>query len=121
MMQFHLKTAHESGSNAEQSSRFRFRVYWITSVFSIIVFLIFMYAAAMAQYPRGQYPPIAGLWMCSISGVLSGVSLAVGFWKFRTSDAPVTVWPLGPLLGIPVALEFGLSAIGIYQMIGRLI
>ncbi|MEO6807238.1 MAG: hypothetical protein ABI286_11590 [Edaphobacter sp.] len=121
MMQAHLNTAHENGNNEAQSSRLRFRIYWITSVFSIIVFLIFMYAAVMGQYPRGQYPPVAGLWMCSISGVLSGVSLAVGFWKFRTSDAPVTVWPLGPLLGIPVALEFGLSAIGIYQMIGRLI
>ncbi len=120
-MQYGPNTANESGGDVEQSSSFRFRVYWITSVFSIIVFLAFMYAAAMAQYPSGQYPPVVGLWMCSISGVLSGVSLAVGLWRFRTGDAPLTVWPLGPLLGIPVALEFGLNAIGIFQMIGRLI
>jgi hypothetical protein len=105
----------EQDQKEKRSKGIRFRVYWILSVFSTLEFLASTYAAAMDQYPLGQFPPIVGLWMCSISGVLSGTSLVFGLWKFRTSEAPVMVWPLGPLLSIPIALVFGLSLIGFLQ------
>ena len=117
MNQPNLEGIHVEGLE----SKLRFRIYWMLSAFSIFVFLIFMYIAVMEQYPREQFPLIAGLGMCSISGVLSGASLAVGLWKFTKGNAPVMVWPLGPLLGIPLAIEFGLSAIGFSQMIARLL
>jgi len=102
------------------NTHMRFHAYWISSVLSILVFLLLMYWAAMLQFPPGQFPLVVGLLICTISAILSGVSLLIGFWKFRTSDAPAIKWPSGPLLCIPLVLELGLSIIGIIQMMGRI-
>jgi hypothetical protein len=78
-----------------------------------------MYAAAVEQFPTGQFPPLAGIWICSITGTLACISLAVGLWKYRTSEAPIRVGFLGPLLGTAVVVELALSLIGLVQMLEK--
>ena len=112
---------HGKTEEEDHQQRIRFRLYWMTCVLSMLVFLLMMYWAAMLQFPRGQFPPMLGLAMCSILCVVSGVPLLIGFGRFKTGHAPVARRPLGTLLIVPILLELGLSVIGICQMIGRLL
>ena len=105
----------------ERSERIRFRVYWIASIFSIFVFVVLMYWAGMAQFPPDQFPAVAGLWIFSISAILSSASLILGFWGSGTSRAPITLRPLGPLIGMALFLEFGWSIAATIQMVRRIL
>ncbi|MEO6828538.1 MAG: hypothetical protein ABI164_01915 [Acidobacteriaceae bacterium] len=57
----------------------RFRAYWISAVVATLIFLLFTYVMSMTP---GLYPH-EKLWMLATAGVLPGVSLVIGVWKFR--------------------------------------
>jgi hypothetical protein len=105
----------------DRKSLIRFRAYWILSVLSVTLFLLMTYVAAMLQYPRGHFPPVLGLLIYCPPFMLSGASLLIGVWNFRATDAPIANWPLGPVLGIFVGLEFGLCVIALGQVVGRIL
>jgi hypothetical protein len=101
--------------------RGRIHAFWISSASSTIMFLLLICWAAMLQFPRGQFPPAPGLLICSLLVILSGAALLIGLWDFNGGNAPIMIWPLGPLLGILVGLEFVLSATGVCQMIRKIL
>jgi hypothetical protein len=96
------------------------RLYFWACVVSTIVFLLLEYWAITLQFPRGQFPPIPGLYICVAMGVLSAVSLGIGFWKFRRRAVTQSVWIVGILLGGIVGIQFVLSVVGLVQMFLKL-
>ena len=40
---------------------------------------------------------------------LNTASVPIGVWKFRETEAPITAWPLGPIVGVVLMLQFLLS------------
>ena len=53
------------------------------------------------------------LWPLCIAGTALAVSLAIGVWKPSTTEAPVTSWPLGPVVAVILFLEFAWCILGI--------
>lgn len=59
----------------DRSRRIRFRLYWMTSIFSMLAFLFLMYWAAVLQFPPGKFPPKPGLAISTILFIASAVPL----------------------------------------------
>jgi hypothetical protein len=89
-----------SGSEKDQG-RLRFQLYWALSGLATLVFLLFVFLMMMVP----GVPDTDKLWMLSISSVLLLIPLLVGVWKFDSSDAPLTSWPLGPLVSVILLIE----------------
>lgn len=111
-MQSNIKTATH-GDGPVQSSRTRFWMYWISSLLATIIFLFFM--TTMLMVP-GVLPG-AKLSMLSIAGVAVAISLGIGVWKFSSTDAPVTAWPLGPLVGVILLGELAECVISVVLLL----
>jgi hypothetical protein len=103
----------EPDENEECHGRVQFRAYWISSALATVVFLLFVYVMMMVP----GVPAADKLWMLSIAGGLLAASLGTGIWKFRTTDAPITAWPLGPVVWLFLLLELGICALGVFQVI----
>lgn len=103
----------EHGSGTMPESRTRFCVYWISSAVATLIFVLFM--ITMLMVPGVMLS--AELWMLSIAGVASAVSLGVGMWKFGRTEAPVTTWPLGPISGVVLLVELVMCAINILLLL----
>jgi hypothetical protein len=96
-----------------QDHRTRFLIYWISAVVATLIFLLFM--TTMLMVP-GVLPG-AKLWMLSIAGVAVAISLGIGVWKFSSTDAPVTAWPLGPLVGVILLGELAECVISVVLLL----
>lgn len=96
----------------DRSKRIRFRMYWISAAIATVVFLLFAYVMSMVP----GVSPAQKLWMLSLAGVLLVVSLGIGAWKFRTNDAPIMAWLLGPVVSVLLLLELAECVIGVFQV-----
>jgi hypothetical protein len=85
-------------------------VYWGTSAFSTLIFLLFYYVMMMVP----GVPSADKLWMLSIAGALLTVPLCVGTWKFTTTEAPIMAWPSGTVVAVLLSLEFAMCIITIF-------
>jgi hypothetical protein len=88
----------------------RFWWYWSTAIGSTLLFLLFM--ASMLMVPG--ILPSTKLWMLTVAGVGAAVSLGVGMWRFGSTEAPATLWPLGPVAGVGLLLELAYCAINVF-------
>jgi protein-S-isoprenylcysteine O-methyltransferase Ste14 len=93
-------------------SRVRFWAYWLTAVTSTLLFLFFM--AAMLMVPGVLSS--TKMWMLSVVGVVAAISLAVGMWRFGSTEAPATLPPLGPVAGVVLLLELVYCSINVFLL-----
>jgi hypothetical protein len=101
----------------DRESRSRFGLYWMLSAIATITFLLF--AFLMLMVPGVQSG--AKLGMLSTAGALLAASLAVGVWKFGTSEAPIMAWPLGPIVGIFLLLQLLWCVVSAIQMAAKML
>jgi hypothetical protein len=90
-------------------------MYWISAAISTLLFLLFM--ATMLMVPGIM--PSTKMWMLSVVGFAAAISLLVGTWRFGSTEAPVTVWPLGPILGVVLLLELAYCVINVFLLATR--
>jgi hypothetical protein len=90
-------------------SRTRFWMYWVSSVLATLIFLFS--TTTMLMVPGVL--PSAKLWMLSIAGFAAAVSLCIGMWKFGSTEAPVMIWPLGPISRVVLLVEMTMCAISV--------
>jgi hypothetical protein len=100
----------------DRESRSRFGLYWVLSAIATITFLLFTFL--MLMVPGVQSGEKLG--MLSAAGALLAASLAVGVWKFGTTEAPIMAWPLGPVAGVFLLLELFLCAISVIQITAKM-
>jgi hypothetical protein len=106
-------TALPEPDESEKSGRAQFRTYWISSALATVIFLLSVYVMMMVPGVRAADK----LWMLSIAGGLLAASLGTGIWKFRTTNAPITAWPLGPVVWLFLLLQLGICVLGVFQVI----
>ena len=95
-----------------RSKRILFRAYWIAGVLATLVFLMFTYTMSMVP---GIYAS-QKLWMLAIEIGLLALSLGLGLWGFRTSEAPFTAGRFGLIVGVVLILELALCIISVFQV-----
>src|SRR5437868_4941421 len=96
----------------ESHKRTRFRAYWISAALSTLVFLMFTYTMSMVP---GIYAS-QKLWMLAIEIGLLALSLGLGLWGFRTSEAPFTAGKSGLIVGVVLILELALCVVSVFQV-----
>jgi hypothetical protein len=93
----------------------RFWTYWISAVLSTLLFFFFM--ATMLMVPGLTHS--TKIWMLSASGIAVAISLAIGMWRFGSTEAPIMEWPLGPTLAVVLLLELAECGISLLQLATR--
>ncbi|ADV82021.1 hypothetical protein [Terriglobus saanensis] len=89
------------------ANRKRYWMYWASAVASSLLFLFFV--ASMLIVPG--VTSSRKIWMLTVMGVGAAASLGIGLWRFRSTEAPATLWPLGPIIGVVLLLEFAYCAV----------
>ena len=102
-------------NKAVRGKRMRFWMYWISAAISTLLFLLF--AATMFMVPG--IVPSTKMWMLCVVGVAGAISLGVGAWRFSSTEAPITVWPLGPMVAVVLLLELAECVIGVIRLATR--
>jgi len=64
-------------------------------------------------------PDVDKLWMLSIASFLVLIPLLVGAWKFSSTDAPLTSWPMGPLVSMALLLELAICIWGFIEVLWK--
>lgn len=82
--------------------RIRLRAYWAASAVATFIYLLIVFSLLMVPGVESAVK----LWLLSVSAILLATPLVIGTWRFRTTEAPLTVWPLGPVVGVILMLEF---------------
>jgi hypothetical protein len=96
--------------HTESSTRkVRLWLYWSSAIGATLVFLLFM--VSMLMVPGIQ--PSMKMWMLTFAGVGVAISLGVGLWRFGSTEAPATLWPLGPVGSVVLLLELAYCAISV--------
>ncbi len=95
-----------------RTRRVRSWSYWISALVSTLLFLLFMTSMLMVPGVLTS----TKMWMLTIAGIAVGISLGVGMWRFGSTEAPATVWPLGPIVGVMLLLELAYCAINIFLL-----
>lgn len=98
-----------------REKRVRCWTYWLSAAISTLLFLLFM--TIMLTVPGIM--PFTKIWMLSVVGIAAAISLGIGMWRFGSTEAPITVWPLGPILGVVLLLELADCAINIFLLATR--
>ena len=52
--------------------------------------------------------------MLSVVGVAVATSLGVGAWRFSSTEAPIAVWPLGPMVAVVLLLELAYCVVAVF-------
>jgi len=99
-------------SNELRGKRVRSWTYWISAAVSTLLFVLFM--ATMLMVPG--IVASTKIWMLSVVGVAVAISLAVGAWRLGSTEAPVTLWPLGPIVAVVLLLELAECAISVFLL-----
>jgi hypothetical protein len=108
----HTDVPSEDKSRELRGKRVRSWVYWVSAAVSTLLFLEF--AATMLMVPGIR--PSTKIWMLSVVGVALAISLGVGTWRFTSTEAPVTIWPLGPMVCVVLLLELAECVINIFVL-----
>jgi len=98
-----------------RSEPMRSWTYWISAAASTLLFLNFMATIQMV-------PGIAAftkVWMLSVAGVAVAISLAVGTWRPNSTEAPVTIWPLGSMVCVVLLLELAVCVVGVVLLAAK--
>jgi hypothetical protein len=95
-----------------RGSRVRSWVYWLSAVASMLLFLFFM--ASMLMVPGVLSS--TKMWMLFVAGMSAAIALGVGMWRFANTEAPATVRPLGPVMGVFLLLELAYCAINVFLL-----
>lgn len=93
-------------------SRVRFWAYWLAAAASTLLFFFFI--AAMLMVPGVLSS--TKIWMLSVVGVGAALSLAIGMWRFGSTEAPATLRPLGPVAGVVLLLELAYCSINVFLL-----
>jgi hypothetical protein len=110
----HMNMVSEETREA-RTRRVRSWTYWISAVASTFLFFLFM--ASMLMVPGVLSS--TKMWMLTIAGLGVAVSLGLGVWRFGSTEAPATVWPLGPVMGVMLLLELAYCAISVFLLATR--
>jgi hypothetical protein len=86
----------------DQYRRIRLRAYWTASAVATFIYLLIVFSLLLVP---GVVSAVK-LWLLSVSAALLATPLIIGTWKFRSTEAPLTVWPWGPVVGVILMLEF---------------
>jgi len=95
-----------------RGERMRYWMYWLSAVVSTLVFLLFLVTGLMVP----GIAPSTKIWMLCIAGVAVATSLGVGAWRFSSTEAPITVWPLGPMVAVVLLLELAYCVICVFLL-----
>ena len=98
-----------------RTRRVRFWMYWIMAVASTLLYLLF--TATMLTVPG--ILPSSKIMMLTAVGTGLAIALGVGIWRFGSTEAPATLWPLGPVSGVVLLLELAHCAVGIFLLATR--
>jgi NADH:ubiquinone oxidoreductase subunit 6 (subunit J) len=97
--------------NVVQSIKARRNVYRIAALIATLIFLVCAYISMVpGMHPRDQLLLIAS------AAIVLIAALIVGSWGGRTRKAPLTRWPLDPVIGAILICElvecvFGISKV----------
>jgi len=95
----HLQTEM---ANEDHGRKMRLRAYWVLSASATFIYLLFGFFLLMVP----GVGSVVKLWLLSFTAVLLVTPLTVGLWNASKSDAPLTLWPLGTIVGVVLTLEF---------------
>jgi hypothetical protein len=95
-----------------RTRRVRFWTYWIMAVAATLLYLLF--TATMLTVPG--ILSSSKIVMLTAIGTSLAIALGVGMWRFGSTDAPATLWPLGPVSGVVLLLELAHCAVGIFLL-----
>jgi len=90
-------------------SQTRLRAYWATSILATLIYVLLVFLLLMVP----GVEPLEKVWLLLPLIVLLTGSLIIGSWKTKGSKAPMTMWPLGPVIGGVLVLELVHCIIGI--------
>ena len=112
MERMSLNRMHIELEEGDGGGKIRQRVYWALSVLATIISLMFIYVMSMVP----GVPSVQKLWMLSVASALLVLSLGVGTWRSRTTEAPVLAWPFGTVMSVLLFLELAVCIIGVFQV-----
>jgi len=92
--------------------RGRYRLYWISSLFSTFVFSLVLFVI----FTVPGVPKLQKLSMYAAAGLFLALSLVVGIWRFESTEAPITFWPAGTLTGVFLGAELAVCVVGLIQV-----
>jgi hypothetical protein len=95
-----------------RGSRIRSWVYWLSAVASTLLYLLSTVTMLMVPGIR----PSTKIGMLAVVVVGAALSLGVGIWRFGSTEAPATLWPLGPVSGVVLLLEIAHCVVGIFVL-----
>jgi hypothetical protein len=105
--------ATRTGEDGVTKSRVRYRTYWITSIAATLIFLLFVFL--MMMVPGVSWEERA--WMLSIAATALAVPLAIGIWRFGTTEAPIMEYPVGPIVYVILFLQEGVCVINVLILV----
>ena len=108
----HIEEQIERSSESNGNTSRRFSVFVLSFVVAFTVFLFF--TALMMSVPGVLVS--SKMKMLTISVIGAGISLVIGIWKFESTDAPITHYPVGPILCIILFLELGVCIFNLIDM-----
>jgi hypothetical protein len=95
----------------------RLNLYWQLSGLATLVYLLVV--GGLMTVPGVD--SATKLLLLSFTGLLLALPLVIGVWKFRESEVPITAWPLGPVVGVILMLQFVLSVAQVLALVRILI
>jgi hypothetical protein len=95
------------------TGQIRLRIYLVSSALATLIFLLFVFLLMMVP----GVPPVQKIWMLSIAAIFFSVPLVIGTWKFNTTEAPLTVWPVGTVVFVILMLEMAVCLINIVDLV----
>jgi hypothetical protein len=95
----------------------RLDLYWLLSGVATVAYLLVV--GGLMTVPGVD--SATKLLLLSFTGLLLAVPLIIGVWKFRETEAPIMAWPLGPIVGVVLMLQFVLSVAQVLALVRILV
>lgn len=102
-------------STEPQGKRVHSLAYWISAA---VATLLYLYAFTIMLMVPG-IPPSEKIGRLSAVGLAVAISLGVGTWRFSSTEAPVTIWPLGPMVCVVLLLELAHCVVSVFLLATR--
>lgn len=91
----------------------RLNLYWLLSGVATLAYLLVV--GGLMTVPGVD--SATKLLLLSFTGLLLALPLVIGVWKFRETEAPITAWPLGSVVGVVLMLQFVLSVAQVLALV----
>jgi len=97
--------------NAHQKTRTN--LYWLLSGFATFVYLLIV--SGLMTVPGVE--PATKLFLLSFAALLLALPIVIGIWRFGDTDTPISAYPVGPIIGVVLMLQFALSLVQVFAQV----